>query len=55
MTDELCSWKFYEKVVWKKAYETIVENKEYGKLDKYCKITSFYILKEILIMWYGDK
>lgn len=32
LTDESCSWQFYEKLGCKKIYETIVENKEYGKL-----------------------
>lgn len=32
LTDESCSWQFYEKLGCKKVYETIVENKEYGKL-----------------------
>lgn len=32
LTDESCNWQFYEKLGCKKVYETIVENKEYGKL-----------------------
>jgi len=32
LTDESCSYQFYEKLGCKKIYETTVENKEYGKL-----------------------
>ena len=34
ITDESCSYLFYEKCGCKKIYETIVENKEYGKLGQ---------------------
>lgn len=34
VTDESCSYQFYEKCGCKKIYETIVENKEYGKLGQ---------------------
>lgn len=30
LTDESCSWQFYEKLGCKRVYETIVKNKEYG-------------------------
>lgn len=33
LTDESCSYEIYEKLGCKKMYETIVENKEYGKLE----------------------
>lgn len=32
LTDESCSYGFYEKCGCEKIYETVVENKEYGKL-----------------------
>ena len=32
LTDESCSYEIYEKLGCKKVYETLVENKEYGKL-----------------------
>lgn len=34
VTDESCIYQFYEKCGCKKIYETIVENKEYGKLGQ---------------------
>ena len=34
LTDESCSYGVYESVGCKKVYQTIIENKEYGKLGK---------------------
>lgn len=34
LTDESCNYKFYAKLGCQKVYETIVENKEYGKENK---------------------
>ena len=31
LTDESCSWQVYEKLGCQRIYETVVENKEYGK------------------------
>lgn len=33
LTDESCNYKFYEICGCKKIYETIIENREYGKLE----------------------
>lgn len=32
LTDKSCNWQVYEKLGFQKVYETIAENKEYGKL-----------------------
>ena len=41
LTDESCNYKFYENLGCKKVYETIVENKENGKLGNNCKEKAF--------------
>lgn len=46
LTDESCSWQFYEKLGCKKVYETIVENKEYGKLGNITTEQAFIYEKE---------
>ena len=47
LTDESCSYYIYESLGCKKVYETIVENKEYGKLG--CVTTEKeYIYEKIL-------
>ncbi len=33
LTDESCSWEFYERIGCKKVYETTVKNEECGKLE----------------------
>lgn len=47
LTDESCNWQFYEKLGCKKVYETIVENKEYGKLDNITTEQAFIYEKKI--------
>ena len=41
LTDESCSYGVYESVGCKKVYQTIIENKEYGKLGKVNKELAF--------------
>ncbi len=48
LTDESCSYKVYESVGCQKVYQTIVENKEYGKLGKVNKETAFIYEKNFL-------
>ena len=47
LTDESCSYQVYESVGCKKVYQTVVENKEYGKLGKVNKELAF-IYEKIL-------
>lgn len=47
LTDESCNWQFYEKLGCKKVYETIVENKEYGKLDNITTEQAFIYEKKL--------
>ena len=43
VTDESCNYKFYEGVGCKKVYETLIENKETGKLEnKYSERAFIY-------------
>ena len=46
LTDESCSYQVYESVGCKKVYETVVENKEYGKLGKVNKEVDFIYEKK---------
>jgi len=46
LTDESCSFYIYESLGCKKVYETIIENKEYGKLGKITKEKA-YIYEKI--------
>ena len=46
LTDESCSYKVYERVGCKKVFETIVENKEYGKLGNITKEQAFIYEKK---------
>ena len=46
LTDEACNWQFYEKLGCKKVYETIIENKEYGKLGNVITERAFIYEKE---------
>ena len=46
LTDESCSYKVYESVGCKKVFETIVENKEYGKLGNITKEQAFIYEKK---------
>ena len=46
LTDESCNYKFYENLGCKKVYETIVENKEKGKLGNNCKEKAFIYEKK---------
>lgn len=48
LTDGACSYKFYEAVGCNKIYETVVENKEYGKLGKVIE-SKAYIYEKILV------
>lgn len=47
LTDESCNWQFYEKLGCKKIYETIVENKEYGKLGNISTEQAFIYEKKL--------
>ncbi len=47
LTDESCSYGIYEKLGCKKIYETIVENKEYGKLGKILTEKAFIYEKKL--------
>lgn len=47
LTDESCNWQFYEKLGCKKVYETIVENKEYGKLGNITTEQAFIYEKKL--------
>lgn len=46
LTDESCTYQVYESVGCKKVYQTVVENKEYGKLDKVNKELAFIYEKK---------
>lgn len=47
LTDESCSYYIYESLGCKKVYETIIENKEYGKLGNITKEKA-YIYEKVL-------
>lgn len=47
ITDESCSYYIYESLGCKRIYETIVENKEYGKLGN-ITTEKAYIYEKIL-------
>ena len=47
LTDDSCSYYIYESLGCKKVYETVVENKEYGKLGNITKETA-YIYEKVL-------
>lgn len=47
LTDESCSYYIYESLGCQKVYETIVENKEYGKLGS-ITTEKAYIYEKIL-------
>lgn len=47
LTDESCSYYIYESLGCKKVYETIVENKEYGKLGS-VSTEKAYIYEKVL-------
>lgn len=47
LTDESCSWQVYEKLGCQKVYETIVENKEYGKLGNVLTEKAFIYEKKL--------
>ena len=47
LTDESCSYEIYEKLGCKKIYETIVENKEYGKLGNVLTEKAFIYEKKL--------
>lgn len=47
LTDESCSYGIYEKLGCKKVYETIVENKEYGKLGSVLTERAFIYEKKL--------
>lgn len=47
LTDESCSWKVYEKIGCQRIYETIVENKEYGKLGSVLTEKAFIYEKKL--------
>ena len=43
LSDESCNYRFYEHMGCKKVYETIIENREYGKLNgKICERAFIY-------------
>lgn len=46
LTDESCNYAVYEKLGCQKVYETIVENKEYGKLGNVTKEQAFIYEKK---------
>lgn len=47
LTDESCSYGIYEKLGCQKVYETIVENKEYGKLGSVLTEKAFIYEKKL--------
>ena len=47
LTDESCSWQVYEKLGCQRIYETIVENKEYGKLGSVLTEKAFIYEKKL--------
>ena len=47
LTDESCSYEIYEKLGCKKVYETLVENKEYGKLGNILTEKAFIYEKKL--------
>ena len=47
LTDESCSFKFYENCGCKKNYETIVKNQEEGKLGKISNEMAFVYEKTL--------
>lgn len=47
LTDDACNYRIYETLGCKKIYETVVENKEYGKLGKVSK-SEGYIYEKVL-------
>ena len=47
LTDESCSYGIYESVGCKKVYQTIIENKEYGKIGKVNKEIAFIFEKKL--------
>lgn len=47
LTDESCSYYIYESLGCKKIYETVVENKEYGKLGNITKEKAYIYEKQL--------
>ena len=47
LTDESCSWQVYEKLGCQRIYETVVENKEYGKLGSVLTEKAFIYKKKL--------
>lgn len=47
LTDESCNWQVYERLGCKKIYETIVENKEYGKFGSVLTEKAFIYEKKL--------
>lgn len=47
LTDESCSWEFYERIGCKKVYETTVKNEEYGKLENVSTEQAFIYEKKL--------
>ena len=47
LTDESCSYEIYEKLGYKNVYETIVENREYGKLGNLITEKAFIYEKKL--------
>ena len=47
LTDESCNFKFYETCGCEKVYETIVKNKEYGKLENISSEKAFIYEKKL--------
>lgn len=47
LSDESCSYHFYESMGCTKVYETIIENKEYGKLGASCSEKGFVYEKRL--------
>lgn len=47
LTDESCSWQVYEKLGCQRIYETVVENKEYGKLGSVLTEKAFIYEKKL--------
>ena len=47
LTDESCSYQFYEKCGCKKVYETIVKNEERGKLGQITSEKAFIYEKTL--------
>ena len=48
LTDESCNFKFYENCGCEKIYETIIENKEYGKLGNIQTEKAFIYEKKLI-------